>query len=330
MSCSNCDPCNACNQNPCTCHTTNPHYEDCGCLNPTTWECITLPGTLTPLGVTNSMNGLQVLQSISAIINGLTIDDPAPGADVYAKVSSTDDTTDYLTNKLLVTSQLSKVILNPGDNEKIRFGINVPQLISSDPGNLIEIGTDNKLRVIAPDIIPDILTVGGSGVTVTGSGTTADPFVISINPSISVARTCFDGIWRNMTLVSSGNSNVVYVSGNPQFRYRYDGTLEFRGSLTYTVNFGTYSSGNREFTIPIGSVPTTCLTAGEQTGTSDLKSINYIDTPQASADQIVQQYGYIIRKNAQNYFIKFQSSFTGATTKTVVVNFEGVVVHPNI
>lgn len=80
----------------------------------------------------------------------------------------------------------------------------------------------------------------------------------------------------------------------------------------------------------MGNIPITCLTAGEQAGTADLKGITYIDVPQASADQITQQYGYIIRKSSQNYILEFQSSFTGATTKTIVVNFEGTVVHPSI
>lgn len=332
MSC-NChiDPCNPpCSDTCINCTPDNPCYQDCGCLNPTTWECITLPGILAPIGVTNNMNGLQVLQSISATIDALTITPPAPGSDVYAKVSVTDTTADYLNDKLLVTNLLTKTVINPGTNEKIRFSVNLVNMISADPDNLLEIGTDSKFRVIASSTPADIVVTAGTGVTVTGSGPAADPFVVSINPSISVVRSCFDSIWRNMTLAASGSASVVYVSGNPQYRYRYDGTVEFRGSVTYTVSFGTYSSGTRKFTVPMGSIPTTCLTAGEQTGTSDLKGINYIDAMQASADQIVQQYGYIIRKNAQNYFLEFQSSFTNATSKTIVVNFEGVVFHPNI
>lgn len=331
MSC-NCkvDSCSSpCSDTCVNCSTTNPCYQDCGCLNPTTWECVTRPGILSPINVTDNMNGLQVLQAISATIDELTIGS-SPGNDVYAKISSSDTTADYLDDKLLVSSFLTKTILNAGTNEKIRFSVNLPGIVSSDSGNLLEIGTDNKLRVIASSTPADIVVIAGNGVTVTGTGPASDPFVVSINPSISIVRGCFDSTWRNMTLVASGNASVVYVSGTPQYRYRYDGTVEFRGSITYTVAFGTYSSGTRKFTIPMGNIPTTCLTAGEQTGVMDLKSINYIDTMQASADQIVQQYGYIIRKNAQNYFLEFQSSFTNATSKTIVVNFEGAMFHPNI
>lgn len=327
MSCHNTDPC----EQPCTdCSPSNPGYDNCGCINPTTWECITLPGVLSALNVTNDMNGLEVLQAINNVINDLTVDPPSPGADIFAKVSSTDTTASYLDSKLLGSTYITKAVVNPGSNEKIKFSLTPSTLISADGGNILETGTDGKLRVVATSVAADIQVVGGSGVTVTGTGPASDPFVVSINPSISVARTCFDNTWRSITLVSSGNANVTYVSGTPQYRYRFDGTIEFKGSITYTVDFGAYSSGNRRFTIPMGNIPVTCITALEQTGTVDMKGINYIDTPQASADQITQQYGYIIRKNAQNLILEFQSSFTGATTKTIVVNFEGCVSHPNI
>jgi hypothetical protein len=79
----------------------------------------------------------------------------------------------------------------------------------------------------------------------------------------------------------------------------------------------------------MGNIPTTCLTLAEQIGTADLKGINYIDAPQAG-DQITQQYGYIIRKSANNILLELQSAFIGATSKTVVVNFDGAVSHPQI
>ena len=131
-------------------------------------------------------------------------------------------------------------------------------------------------------------------------------------------------------MVATGNANVVYASGTPQYRYRYDGTVEFKGSATYTVAFGAYSTSNRKYTITIGNIPTTCLTSGELAGIADLKGINYIDVPQASADQIVQQYGYIIRKSGSNLIVEFQSSFTASTSKSMVINFEGAVIHPTI
>lgn len=323
-----CNDCNPCAPDPCI-PVPQSCYQDCGCLNPTTWSCLTHPGIHSTLGILDTMNGEEVLTSIATVIDNLVIGIPPSGDDKFAKISSTDTIADYLNNKLLVQSPIVKTVINVGANEKIRFGLSIPALKSSDTDNLIQIGTDGKLRVLASSTPADIKVAAGTGVTVTGTGPATDPYVVSINPSISVVRPCFDSIWRNMTLAASGNTSVIYVGGNPQYRYRYDGTIEFRGSITYTVNFGAYTTGTRKYTIPMGSIPTTCLTAGEQTGISDLKGINYIN-PNGVGDQITQEHGYIIRKNAQNYILEFQSSFIAATSKTVVVNFEGVQVHPNI
>jgi len=204
-------------------------------------------------------------------------------------------------------------------------------LVSSDVGNQLTLGTDGALKTLysAPDG-SETVVIAGTGVTVTGTGTSTDPYIVSTNPAIQIVRSCFDSVWRPITLVASGNANVVYASGAPEYRYRYDGTIEFRGSISYTVAFGTYATSNRKFTVPMGNIPITCVTAGEMIGTKDLKSITYIDAPQVGADQYTQLYGYVIRMSAQNLILEFQSSFINATSKSIVVNFEGAVIHPNI
>lgn len=262
------------------------------------------------------------------VINAVEGGEPV---DVNAKVTSNDTTSGYLDDKIETGEFLTKNILNPGGNEQLEIDVVPVTLISGDSGNQLSIGTDGKLKTLysAPDGSETIVQEG-VGVTVTGTGTLVDPYIISTNPSIQVARPCFDGVWRNITLVATGNPNVTYTSGAPQYRYRFDGTIEFRGTATYNVAFGTYQTANRKYTITIGNIPTTCLTLGEQAGTRDLKGINYIDIPQASADQIVQQYGYIIRKSTQNIVVEFQSSFTNATSKSIVVSFDGAVSHPTI
>lgn len=323
--CTDNNPCNQCS----SCETPNPCYKDCGCPNPTTWQCVTHPGIHQAIGVTDSMTGPEVLASIATTVDNLVVGIPPSGNDKFVKITATDTSADYLNNKLIVLAPLVKTVLAAGSNEKIRLSLSAQGLISADSGNLVQAGTDGKLRVLSANDPADIQVSAGSGVTVTGSGPASDPFVVSINPSISVARPCFDGVWRNMTVPVLSHAQVTHTGGTPQFRYRYDGTLEFRGSATYTVAFGAYTTANRKFTVTVASVPTTCVTAGEQTGTSDLKGINYID-PSGAGDQITQMYGYIIRKNAQNFIIEFQSSFIATTTKTIVVNFEGVVVYPNI
>lgn len=261
---------------------------------------------------------------INAVEGGVPVD-------VNAKVSSDDTTSGYLNDKIVTGSYISKITLNPAGNEQLQLDVDIDSLISTDVGNQITVGGDGGLSLLfTPADGSETKLIEGLGVIVSGTGTTIDPYIVSTNPSIQIVRSCFDSTWRNMTLSASGNANVVYASGNPQYRYRYDGTIEFRGSITYTVAFGAYSTSNRSFTVPMGSIPLTCITGGEQAGQADLKNINYIDVPQASADQITQQYGYVIRKNAQNYSLVFQSSFTNPTSKSMVVNFEGVVVHPLI
>lgn len=362
------------------CEETNPcepctPYDNCGCLNPTTFECVTKPGVCAALGITDDMNGKQALAAACAKVaeileskgkvlidendtcpenlwdkleEGLNISFTQTGSgcdkkivinsstggvavDVNAKVSAADTVTGYLYDKIDGGTYLAKSILNPGANEVLRLQLVPSTLLSTDVGNQLVLGGDGKLKTLytTPDG-SETKVINGVGTSVTGTGTLADPYIVSTNPSIQVVRPCFDSIWRNVTLVSSGNANVVYSSGVPQYRYRYDGTVEFRGSITYAVSFGAYTSGDRKFTIPMANIPITCLTAGELGGIADLKGINYIDIPQASADQITQQYGYIIRKSAQNLILEFQSSFIAATAKSIVVNFEGAVMHPAI
>jgi hypothetical protein len=251
--------------------------------------------------------------------------------DINVKVSDNDTTSGYLYDKIDGGTYITKNILNPGADEVLELELQVAQLISADIGNQLILGGDGGLKTLytAPDG-SETIVIAGVGVVLSGSGTSIDPYIISTNPSIQVARPCFDNTWRPITLVASGNPNVVYSSGAPQYRYRFDGTIEFKGAITYNVQFGNYQSSNRSFTIPMGSIPVTCLTAGEQAGTVNLKNEMNIDIPQAGADQYSQMYGYTIRKNAQNLQLVFMSSFISATAKSLVVNMEGAVSYPTI
>jgi len=261
--------------------------------------------------------GCDATLRIDAVDGGVPID-------IHTKVSANDTTSGYLYSKLDTGTYLTKSIVNPAGNEELLIDVVPVALLSTDVNNPLYIGTDGGLMstCIAPDG-SETKIIEGAGVTVTGLGTTVDPYIISTNPSIQVARACFDSVWRDITLVATGNANVVYLSGQPQYRYRFDGTLEFRGSISHTVAFAANTSANRKFTITMGNIPTTCLTLAEQAGTSDLKSITYIES-------LGQMYNYIIRKSTQNILLEFQSSFTAATSKTIVVNFDGAISHPTI
>jgi len=354
MSCTDNNPCNPCSQ-----------HDDCGCINPNTFGCTTYSGTyLSCLGVSNAEDGDTILSKINdkicsigkVLVDGsdicpkylidkleagtditltvtgtgcdekIRIDAVQGGVpiDVNAKVSAADTTTGYLWDKLKTGIFLSKTKENPAGNEDILFDVVPVTLLSTDIGNPLYIGTDGKLMstCIAPDG-SETKVIAGTGVTVTGTGTLINPYIVSTNPSIQVVRACFDNTWRDITIVPTGNANVVFLSGAPQYRYRFDGTLEFRGSISYTIAFAANTSANRKYTITMGNIPTTCLTLAEQAGTSDLKSITYIES-------VGQMYNYIIRKSTQNILLEFQSSFTTATSKTIVVNFDGAVSYPTI
>lgn len=331
MSCNNDNPCGT---PDCGCAESNPCYENCGCLHPTTFECITKPGAHSNLGVVNTMNGAQVLTQLDLVIAEIkedieNIDETGTTApDTKVSISSDDNTSGFLYDKTQNGTYVKRSIVNAGAAEKLRFDIALADLVSSDSDNELTLGTDNKLKVAE---LADNKTYisEGSGIEITGAGTVDDPKIISTSTAIQVARPCFDGVWRNIILSPTGNGNVVYSAGTPKYRYRYDGTIELKGNVTYIVSFGAYTTGDRKQTAIVGPLSTTCVSAVEQNGQADLKGINYIDTPQASADQIVQQYGYIIKKNAQNISIDFQSSFSASTSKTIVVSFDGVVIHPN-
>lgn len=319
------------------CEEVNPCYDNCGCLNPTTFECITKPGAHSNLGIINSMTGTQVLYQIESTIEQIkeniqTIGYSGysgTGSDTKTSISSNDLTTGFLNDKTQNGIFVKKTIVNSGAAEKLKWDITLSDLISADVDNTLTLGGDSKLKIGAPVDNKTYITEG-NGIDITGTGTLLDPKVITSTATIQIARNCFDGIWRNISLAATGNANVVYIAGAPKYRYRYDGTIEFKGNITYTVAFGAYSTGDRKQSAAVGPLATTCVTLVEQNGQTDLKGINYIDTPQVSADQIVQQYGYIIKKNAQNITIDFQSSFTNSTSKTIVVTFDGVVSHPNI
>jgi hypothetical protein len=371
MSCPDCNSnynCSSPVDNPCA-------YDNCGCLNPTTFNCTTYTGldlqiiakkddagdvilkaiddklvdlnankgkVLSDASDTTLGNLVDKLEqgtniAISVVGTGsarkVRIDSSTGGVipDVNAKVSVNDTTSDYLSAKLDVGTFLSKSVVNPAGNEKFKFDVNVAALLSADLGNQLAIGSDGKIKTsfAAPDGTETKL-IEGTGMIISGTGSVADPYILSTNPSIQALRPCFDGIWRDVTLQAISNTNVVALSGKPQYRYRHDGSIEFRGSMSFTVAFGNYASANRKFTISLGTIPTSCLTVSEQGGTSDLKNINYIDAPQASTDQITQVYGYTVRKSTNTLIVEFQSSFTNNTSKTVVVNFDGAVSHPTL
>lgn len=334
--------CHDINNTPCGCgdpcnQGIGNCYDDCGCLNPTSFSCIeNLEVALPNIGAEKSMNGLEVMSAIDyalgVIKNDLASFSAPVGniSDIRAKISATDTTTGYLEAKIIAGAHMKPVVLNRGNNEQLRLNVTPETLISKDGGNLLTKGQDGLLRVFFKQDGAATKIRNGQGIEVTGSGTNEDPYVLTAKGFLQAKRNCFDGVWREFILGETGISGVRYTSGKPQYRIRHDGTIEFKGNAVYTVNFGNYDSVDRKFVISAGSLGVSCITAAEQNNLTDLKSITYIDVPQPSADQITQQYSYIIRKKNQDILLEFQSSFSENTTKTVVVSFDGAIYHPNL
>lgn len=368
MSCNNCG--DSSTSNPCG------HYDDCGCINPTTLDCISTKKPLANLQIEKGDTGEEILDSINTIVGDLAdkkgdikVDEadtcPAPlvdkleaglnitlsvvgtgcdkkvridavdggvPVDVNVRVSETDTTAGSLSTKIENGAFLTKTVVNPGGAEKLRLDVSIDNVISADAGNQLIKGTDGKLKTLytAPDG-SETKIIAGNGANVSGLGTIQNPYVVSTEGSIYTKRNCFDGEWKSLTVpTNSGVTGVTYISSDLKYRVRFDGTIEFKGSVTYTVQFGNYQTGPRKLSVNVASLAIDCLTLTEQAGTSDLKSMNYIDIPQAGADQYPQLFGYVIKKSGQNVIVDFQSSFINPTSKTIMVTFDGAVSHPNI
>ncbi len=326
---SNCSDCNECNE----CLEDNPCYDNCGCLNPTTFECITVPGLgLNYVPITNSMNGKQVLAAINAAIGDLqasVADIVAPisnSSDIKVKVSSNDTLTGYLGSKIGEGSHIKINTLNPSGNEILRIAVTPNTLISADAGNSLSLGTDQRLKVVVPT--PDNGNlVNGANITITGVGSLANPYIISSPNVLAPIRPCFDGIWRVLPLNSLTNPGITYIAGIPKYRIRHDGTIEIKGTITYSVAFGAYNSLTYRLADSIATLPSTCLTLTEQAGAADLKSIFTTTDPTGTHPEFSS---YKIQKGSNGIRIEFGSGFKTGKTITMVVSFDGVMIHPNI
>lgn len=367
MSCTSCGetiPSNPCGQ-----------YNDCGCINPTSLDCVTVKKPLPNLDVEKGDNAEVFGDKVEAFVGemnevkgkvkinesdtcpGNLFDKLEPGANVSfsivgtgcekkvridsttggvvpdsnVRVSDNDTTSGRLSDKIQGGAFITKSVVNPGANEKLKLDLSIDTVISQDAGNMLVKGTDGKLKTsyTAPTGA-ETKIVAGAGAKLEGSGTPETPYIVSLEGSIFAVKPCYDGQWKTLSIATTGTTDVTAVGGTLKYRVRFDGTVEFKGMLGYTVKFGPYSTSTRRFSIPVATLPTTCITATEMGGTFDLKTQVLIDTPQTSDDQLTQMYGYVIKKTNQNITIDFQSSFSNPTTKTIYVAFDGSMFHPEI
>lgn len=374
MACLEYNPCSepTCNE----CNSSNPCYDNCGCLNPTDWACINNPGSYPNLNISNTDNGVTVLEKINTEITELQNNEGliksdlsntclrslydiveageniaitktgtgcnqkivitggegigAAGSDVNVKISATDTTTDFLNEKILVGTYVSKTVLSPGGNEKLRLDVIPSTLVSSDIGNMLTTGTDNKLKTIytAPDG-SETKVSAGSNVTVTGTGRSSDPYVISVPVGIFAKRSYFDGVWKPLTFTTAANPSLTLVSQSAQYRLRFDGTIEMKGNVTYNIAFSN-STGNKIISnvssIPTGGVSN--LAALEIDRTIDAKNVVTFDSP-TTINTSPNIFGYTVRIVAGgNIWVEFLGNTSGS--KTIVLSLDGIIYHPNI
>ena len=345
MSCNNYTPCHepTCND----CNPVNPCYDNCGCLNPTTWECVNNPGTQSSLGVVNTDNGKSVLSKINTKISsilaslglvkaddtdlypdslidklsegvGITLAVTGSGSSKKVEINATTGGTPpytvkvvtgtaagFLNDRLVNGTYVKKTI--SGDD--MYFDIVPADLLSTDSGNALTIGSDLKLKTNYQN--PDgsetkISIVPNTGLTITGTGTIADPYLLSGNPAIMPLRTRFNGVWKSLTFTGVLPSGVTIVGGNTaKYRMRFDGSIEFKGSISLQVPFATngivncFDLSNTIETSEIGTsgqvssgVKSYVIT--ELTNTADLKNVTYLDSNNV-IDVLPKQTSYIIR-----------------------------------
>jgi hypothetical protein len=369
MSCNHTDPC----KDPCN---TDPCYDNCGCINPTTFECVTKPGNYHTLGVTNDMNGKQVLSAIDnklaevhdisgkvsidhqdfcpntlsnkleagpnisitqvgtgcdkkLVITGGVGIGPA-GGDVNVKVSSTDTSTGFLNNKVDVGTFLTKAVIGGIGNQKLKLDVGpLSNFISTDSGNQIILGTDGRLKTAytTPDG-SETKIIGAGAVNVTGNGTNSNPYIIYSNPSISPKRITFTGQWLPLIPVPFGS--VTFSNSTAQYRFRFDGTMEFRGRITASVTFPVGSNPtidlNSVFTFPIGS-NNPILNLTEISRESVIKNVTTF-----GAGSVFDIYSIYITSLGK-LGLKFTytgSTVTTAATRVVLVDFDSASYHLNI
>lgn len=382
MPCNNTSPCHepTCNE----CNTVNPCYDNCGCLNPTTFECITnikqsysqIPFYINQTGHDFLLNLNSTIETIKNSLYKVRADDSdscpdslydkieagnenitlevtgsgcnrklvisagegigSAGIDRYVKISANDTTSDYLTNKISDGTYVKKTVLNPGLDEEIRFDITLADLISTDSGNQLTQGVDGKLKTsfIAPDGSETKISVAANqGLTLQGNGTVGTPYIIGTNGAIFAIQPFCDGVWKPLIFTNGSNSDVTVNSQSAQYRLRFDGTIEFRGVINYTVNFTT----SNKITITANNFATggsNMFPSSVFTRAVNLKSFTTFSAPN-TINITPKLTGYNINTLVPGssptspvpIVIEFLNDTSGP--KNIVVTLDGCQYHPN-
>jgi len=219
----------SCNQTPCTC--TDPCAPTpCvdGCLLDVASNCVPLSTDITVATVTipKGTSLTDALDTISSAVSG-TIN--ISSSDINAKVSASDTTTSYLTNKIVGGTSIVKSILNSAGNEQIKL-----------------------------DVIRDTVTGGGNNIlTITGSGLYVPPSSGGTSTTVSAGATTntFQPI---VNTVSGGYS----VSGNVKVDNVTGGNILTVGSNGLYVPSYTPSPSLSVSAVDTSSIDTTVNLSG--------------------------------------------------------------------
>ena len=231
--------------------------------------------------------------------------------DINVKISSNDTTSSYLNSKVTVGSYLTKIITSPSGNEKLHFDVSTASLLSTDPSNKLVLGFDNGL----------------------------------LFDGISRVDPTYNNVWNSLTLTGTPPAGVTLVSNNVKYRVNFDGTLQFRGYLDYSVDFTKYTSANTtwQYSFVLTSLSTVLagtFTSGQIGNASgqqrSIASETMIEVPAAliSPDtfpKITQMKGYNVEWSTTNLTMKLYGIYEANTlSKAIRVSFEGTSLQPNI
>ncbi len=247
------------------------------------------------------------------------------GADVNVKVTSSDTTSGFLYNKINVGAYLQKAIQGGGGNQKLIIDLaSLSNFISTDAGNALVLGADSKLKTLYS--IPDgseTKIQGAGAVTVTGIGTNSDPYIIYSNASVTPKRAKFDGVWKTLTMTPPAGVSVI--SNKASYRFRFDGTIEFKGRIQFGVTYSSLATitASSLFTFPVGPNEA-ILNASEIIDPSFIKSVSTYSAPSFDIYDIFVQSGKL--------GVRF--TYTGAlpltSPRVFNVDFDSAVYHLNI
>ncbi len=192
----------SCNQTPCTC--TDPCAPTpCtdGCLLDVATNCVPLSSDIVVASTTipKGTSLTSALDTITSAVNGtITIS----STDIKTKISSSDTTSDYLTNKVVGSTSIAKSILNPAGNEQIKLDI-IRDTVTGGGNNALVVSSNGVY--VAPSSGGAVTTLAPAADT-----NTFHPIVNSISGGYTISGDVKIDTVTGGNILASG-TNGLYV-----------------------------------------------------------------------------------------------------------------------